>query len=1532
MACFCLFNAHAAYLRDVPMTVTQPDGTILKCFASGDEFFNYLHDKNGFTIIQHPKTGYYVYAEKRDGKLVATNYVAGVYDPASKGLEPYALISPEEWMARRKAWEEPEKPSKGRDYIPNHGTLNNIAIFIRFSDDDELTNSYTAIDNMFNDVSDNAVSMRSYFRAASYGAIEIPTSFYPGHNGNTIISYQDTQPRSYFNPYNESTNPNGYQDDNERTEREHALLERAVNYINTNYPIPTSLNIDYDNDDYVDNVCFIVKGNVGGWNDLLWPHKWSLYSKSVYINGKRVWTFNFQLADASGYFNTSTMCHEMNHSLGAPDLYHYYHGKDLSPVGQWDLMENNATPPQHCGAYMKMKYGHWIDEIPEITQSGVYTLNPVSSATPTNIAYKIQSNDPNQFYVLEYRDNTSLFETGLPGSGLLIYRIDTRFDGNASYDPDNGIYDEVYIFRPGGSSSNTGNLNSAYFSSDVGRTEFNSSTSAYPFLTDGTIDNNLLIYNITSVGNTISFSYGPSSNCDPPTNIQVSVNNNTVALAWDAADNAQSYNVYRNRSLIGNTSRTTYVDSNVPYGSFTYYLRSIDGDGVLSTCSESVTLTFVPDGSIFIGGASSATNDFLPSYSYYNYSLTQQIYTADEIGQSGTITSISIFNGGEEKTRTYDFYLKSTTKSKFSSDTDWETVSADDKVFSGSVAMKANEWNKIVFDTPFPFDGTSNIVLVADDNTGSYSNAPHMGCLVFDAPAQAIRIYSDDTNYNPFAPSSYTGTVVRVKNQLLVTVGTPEPVNITVSMDPVEGGAVSGAGTYDFGDTCTLTATPNEDYLFLYWTCDGDIVSNTSTYSFTVKHDAEYVAHFETKGIVLGEGTATNQYLPSYSYFKYALSQQIYTASEIGTGGYIQRLSLFNDGGEKTRNYDVYLVHTDKTVFESKTDWITVAPEDLVFSGTVTMAQGEWTTLTFDTPFEYDGVSNLAIVVDDNSGEWTNAPHMKCRVYDAEGNQAIRIYSDGTNYDPFNPGSYNGTLHAVKNQIILKMENEMDIVLGEGTETNQYLPSYSFYKYSLSQQIFTASEIGTSGYITQLSFYNEGNTETRIYDVYIANTDKTVFESNTDWIVVSTDDLVFRDTVTMTSGEWTTFVLDRPFDYDGVSNLVIVIDDNTNSYTGAPHMKCRVYNAEGNQAIRIYHDNTNFDPYSPAGYSGTLLSVKNQIKLSFVSFMGPFTKDVVAYGGNDNPGGYYLVASPVGTVSPENVSNMTSNNYDLYRFNQSLENEWENWKQTGDHHHFNLERGKGYLYANSGDVTLSFTGIPVEGDTYDVTLVKDGNADLPGWNLVGNPFAKIAYIDRPFYVMNAGTEIIVASAVSRNYIEPMEGIFVVADTDGETLTFSTTAPSKGRGQTPEPEQIVIELSALNAQRSTSVIDRVIIRFDDGPQLPKLQLDPSHTKVYIPKDGKDYAVVNANGMGELPVHFKAKEDGEYTLTVSAPLTFNSLRFVEGCAVHLSSLTLIDNLTGVDVDLLATPSYTFNARKDDQASRFKLVFSTFTSNTK
>ena len=322
-----------------------------------------------------------------------------------------------------------------------------------------------------------------------------------------------------------------------------------------------------------------------------------------------------------------------------------------------------------------------------------------------------------------------------------------------------------------------------------------------------------------------------------------------------------------------------------------------------------------------------------------------------------------------------------------------------------------------------------------------------------------------------------------------------------------------------------------------------------------------------------------------------------------------------------------------------------------------------------------------------------------------------------------------------------------------------------------------------------------------------------------------------------------------------------------------------------------------------------------------------FTKDIEGYENDES--GWYLIASPLAAdIAPTAVTNMTNETFDLYCFDQTggtNGKEWKNWKnEGGDGYHFNLEAGKGYLYANSGDVTLVFTGMPFEDDGIVPLTYETTNADqnMWGWNLVGNPFAQTANVDgRPFYVMNEGGSEIIASDRNDFHVEPMEGIFVKAEENGETMTFIPNTRSKGHIQKPEPEQIVINLSTLNSKRSTSIIDRAIVRFDESRQLPKFQIRENSTKIYIPQDGKDYAIVSVGNMGEIPLNFKANENGTYTITVNP----------EG--VEMAYLHLVDNMTGADVDLLAAnggdarpcvSTYTFTAKTTDYESRFKLVF--------
>jgi M6 family metalloprotease-like protein len=487
------WNVWGAYLTNVPVKVTQPDGEELKLFASGDEYYNWLHDKEGYTIIKDPETGYYVYAIKKNGNLVPSDYLPDSDNPADANIPKNLKVSPEKRSKPKDLFPMPGSPAKP----PSTGTVNNIAIFIRFSDETEFTDSISTYDNMFNNSGSGANSMRNYFLEASYNQLTISTTFYPTAV-TTVVSYQDTNPRAYYQPYDEFTNPIGYADITERTDREHLLLKNAVDAVSSQ--IPPGLNIDGDNDWYVDNVCFIVKGSPDGWNSLLWPHKGVLYTQTAYIYGKVVYVYNFQLQTSLASSGVGVLCHEMYHSIGAPDLYHYsYDG--LHPVANWGLMSFDSNPPRHMLAYMKYRYGGWIASIPQITTSGTYTLNPLTSSTGN--CYKIASPySAEEYFVVEYRAMTGTFENSLPGEGLLVYRINTTRHGNRYGPPD-----EVYIYRPDGTTTADGDYWSANFSSDVGRTAINDTTNPSSFLSDGS-RGGLSLSNVGAVGSTISFDVG----------------------------------------------------------------------------------------------------------------------------------------------------------------------------------------------------------------------------------------------------------------------------------------------------------------------------------------------------------------------------------------------------------------------------------------------------------------------------------------------------------------------------------------------------------------------------------------------------------------------------------------------------------------------------------------------------------------------------------------------------------------------------------------------------------------------------------------------------------------------------------------------------------------------------------------------------------------------------------------------------------------------------------------------------------------
>lgn len=369
--------------------------------------------------------------------------------------------------------------------------LANVVCFASFADNaaDNWENDRDYYDRLINDDAPGANSVYSYFRDASYGALDWRGILAAGE-------YTDTNDRDYYCKKS-SINPDGYTEDLmmiDAQTRLHKFVAAAASYAETVLP-PDAL-LDGNNDGVVDNFTIVIKGNSDiSASRLLWPQNNRLIWAQASIHGKKVSNFFIVFDSANGYqslrptpLNTGVMCHEMMHTFDAYDLYtNGSAAKDLHPVGIWDLMSDNQVIPQGMTAYTRMTYGHdygnWIPEVGELTADGTYTVAPLDSPTPDNVTYKIRPDmSREEYFMVEYRRKSNPWDASLPGEGLLVYRVNPGKHSNLSNSNEKF---ELYIFRPGGTPTSAGSIADAAMHPSAMRTSFGAdSDTDYPFYSD----------------------------------------------------------------------------------------------------------------------------------------------------------------------------------------------------------------------------------------------------------------------------------------------------------------------------------------------------------------------------------------------------------------------------------------------------------------------------------------------------------------------------------------------------------------------------------------------------------------------------------------------------------------------------------------------------------------------------------------------------------------------------------------------------------------------------------------------------------------------------------------------------------------------------------------------------------------------------------------------------------------------------------------------------------------------------------------
>ena len=300
----------------------------------------------------------------------------------------------------------------------------------------------------------------------------------------------------------------------------------------------------------------------------------------------------------------------------------------------------------------------------------------------------------------------------------------------------------------------------------------------------------------------VTIDYAPA--CSPVNNLAVSeVTDTTAQVSWMPGHfgTVASYTLeyseadMENWTTIDNITEASYLLSGLSF-STNYDLRVKPNCDDLSM-GDWTTISFhtqcLTGGDATIGDGTTAYNN-LPSNSYYNYSYTQQLFLASEIGGPREMESVTFDMTAHVTDRNYSIYLMHTSAT---SGTDWIDASGAQLVYSGTQATHVGP-NTFPFTAPFSYNGSDNLLLVVVDMTGSYTSGNTWK--THTAPFTASRyVYQDGSAYSISSmPSSGTSTSSRNNVVFGAECGTStcaSPV-VTVSNITSDGATVTWVAGY----------------------------------------------------------------------------------------------------------------------------------------------------------------------------------------------------------------------------------------------------------------------------------------------------------------------------------------------------------------------------------------------------------------------------------------------------------------------------------------------------------------------------------------------------------------------------------------------------------------------------------------------------------------------------------------------------------------------------------------------------------------
>jgi len=445
-----------------PVTFSQPNGDTLTVRIIGDERIHWRESMDGYTLMFN-QYGYLSYAQLDIyGNLQPSDFMATNIEERNNitlsflnTIEKHLFYSDIQRQLMLKVWEIEDDfidKSESKAVIGHYKTL---CAFVQFPEK-SMTRPMSDFEGLMNQLgytTNGTGSVRDYFRESSYEQFDLTI---------TLCGVY-TAPSSQ-----------AYYAGNSGTQRVRELARWLAQQVAAEPDINFS---DYDsnNNGFVDGFHFIFAGRgqeAGGGSEAIWSHK-SQFSSPVTQNGKSISVYSCSPElYQTGITTIGVICHEMSHAFGAPDFYdtNGSTGGSFTGTGNWDIMAGgswNGSPggnrPPHHNMYSKIKFG-WVT--PTVLSTPLTIVNmPNSAENP--VAYRINTATTNEYFLLENRQRLK-FDTNVPGSGLLIYRVHAQIASAENNNTINTTHPQrmypvcasATVAMPNSTPSSYGNINS----------------------------------------------------------------------------------------------------------------------------------------------------------------------------------------------------------------------------------------------------------------------------------------------------------------------------------------------------------------------------------------------------------------------------------------------------------------------------------------------------------------------------------------------------------------------------------------------------------------------------------------------------------------------------------------------------------------------------------------------------------------------------------------------------------------------------------------------------------------------------------------------------------------------------------------------------------------------------------------------------------------------------------------------------------------------------------------------------------------